>query len=249
MCADITKISAYVEEHIGEFHRSRIDSLKKLDLDKVLRRKNPYLFRAKNLTTAGDLVRMLVEAHLSSQEETLFGNFLEGLAIHVCESAFNGRKSAAPGIDLEFERENIRYLVSIKSGPHWGNSSQIAKMKDHFRTAQKIMRTGGQHISVRAVNGCCYGRDNTPDKNEYDKYCGQRFWSFISGSESLYQELIEPIGREARQRNQAFVEQLSSRINLMTSDFIARYCNADGTIDWPHIVALNSGASPSAAGQ
>ena len=41
MCADITKISAYVEEHIGEFHRSRIDSLKKLDLDKVLRRKNP----------------------------------------------------------------------------------------------------------------------------------------------------------------------------------------------------------------
>jgi len=249
MPVDLTQITAYVAKHIGGFHQRRLKSLQSLDLDAVLKRKNPYLFRAKNLTTAGDLIKVLVEAHLSSQEETLFGIFLEGLAIYVCEMTFNGRKSAATGVDLEFGRDGVRYLVSIKSGPNWGNSSQIAKMKDHFKTAQKIIRTGGQRIQVCAVNGCCYGRDNTPDKGDYDKYCGQRFWSFISGSDSLYQDLIEPIGREARQRNQAFNEQLASRINQLTRDFIARYCNADGTIDWPHIVALNSGVSPSTAGQ
>lgn len=41
MCADSTKISAYIAKHIGEFHRSRIDSLKKLDLDAVLKREKP----------------------------------------------------------------------------------------------------------------------------------------------------------------------------------------------------------------
>jgi len=33
--------------------------------------------------------------------------------------------------------------------------------------------------NIVAVNGCCYGRDNRPDKGDYLKYCGQRFWEFI----------------------------------------------------------------------
>lgn len=160
-------IRDYVSNNISGFHETRLARLNGLQLKQVLRRKNPYLFKAKNILTAEALVRVLLDAHLSSQEETLFGDFLEGLAIYINGFALGGKKSNAEGIDLEFDRDGIRYLVSIKSGPNWGNASQINKMRDNFKKATRIARTGRSKLDVRAVNGCCYGRDETPDKGDY----------------------------------------------------------------------------------
>jgi hypothetical protein len=39
----------YVEENINIFHVKRISSLDTLKLEKILKRKNPYLFKAKYL--------------------------------------------------------------------------------------------------------------------------------------------------------------------------------------------------------
>ena len=173
-----------------------------------LKRKNPYLFKAKNINTAQDFVKTILEAHLSSQEETIFGGFLEGLAIFICEQVYNGQKSAAEGIDLEFERDNIRYIVSIKSGPNWGNSNQVKKMRDNFNKAKRILRTNTSLVNVVAVNGCCYGKNQSPDKGDYLKLCGQKFWDFISGDNNLYTNIIEPLGHQAKERN----EQVYARI-------------------------------------
>ena len=74
----------------------------------------------------------------------------------------------------------VRYIVSIKSGPNWGNSSQIAKLRDNFAAAIRVIRQGNRTANVIAVNGCCYGRETRPDKGEYFKYCGQEFWELIS---------------------------------------------------------------------
>ncbi|MBW4619793.1 MAG: hypothetical protein KME17_10615 [Cyanosarcina radialis HA8281-LM2] len=166
------EIVSYVEENIPKFHENRINGLRNLKLQTVLKRKNPYLFKAKNVLTASDLVKSLLDAHLSSSEEGLFGGFLEGLAVFICTKTFGGRKSSSEGIDLEFERENVRYIVSIKSGPNWGNSSQIKRMVDNFSKAKRILRTNTSSINVVAVNGCCYGKDDRPDKGEYLKLCG-----------------------------------------------------------------------------
>ena len=43
------EITDYVGEHIQGFHQRRLDSLQKLELMKVIGRKNPYLFKAKNI--------------------------------------------------------------------------------------------------------------------------------------------------------------------------------------------------------
>lgn len=134
-----TEIVSYVRSHIGTFHAKRLSALGSLNLDNLMRRKNSYLFRSKNLIVAHDLVRSLLDAHLSSQEETLFGNFLEGLAIYVAEKAHGGIKSSATGIDLEFSKGSARHIVSIKSGPNWGNSSQIKKMRADFKTATQLI--------------------------------------------------------------------------------------------------------------
>lgn len=72
-------------------------------------------------------------------------------------------------------------------------------MKDNFKKAKKILGSNlSSSLKVVAVNGCCYGKDNQPDKSDYLKLCGQQFWTFISGSESFYLDIIEPLGHKAK---------------------------------------------------
>jgi len=236
----LSDVSRYVETNIGEFHQRRIQNLEKLKLLSVLRRKNPYLFRAKNVLTADQIIKGLVDSHIASHEETIFGNWLEGLAIFVNQMVYGGRKSGMTGIDLEFETENRRYIVAIKSGPNWGNSSQVSKMKTDFRTAMKTLRTSNSQLNIVAVNGCCYGKENTPDKGDYFKYCGQKFWEFISGDNDLFTEIIEPLGYKAKEKNEEFLMAYSQTLNKFTREFANRLCEDNGKIDWEKLVRLNS---------
>jgi len=236
----VREITKFIEEHIPEFHRKRLESLAALKLQKVLKRKNPYLYKAKFVTSAPELVKVILDAHLSSQEEAIFGGFLEGLAIFICERVFSGKKSSAEGIDLEFERDGIRYLVSIKSGPNWGNSSQIKKMRQNFSQAKRILGTNTSAKNIVAVNGCCYGQNRVEEKSDYVKKCGQSFWSFISGDDQLYTTIIEPLGHKAKERNEAFQVEYGKVINRFTAEFIKDFCLPDGSIRWNQIVELNS---------
>jgi len=239
----LSEVRTYIKENIGTFHANRLQNLTTLKLNKILQRKNPYLFKAKNILVANDLVKTILDAHLSSQEEAIFGNFLEGLAIYINSRVFDGKKSAAEGIDLEFDREGRRFIVSVKSGPNWGNSRQIAKMADDFRRAKRVLHTSGNNSEIIAVNGCCYGRDNKPYKNGgYFKYCGQQFWEFISGDPNLYLQLIVPLGHRAKQRNKEFIEEYSRILNSFTLEFSQRFCD-EGKINWETLVKFNSAAS------
>jgi len=231
----------YVEENIGSFHKKRIQCLDALKLSSVLKRKNPYLFKAKFVLTAEQIINGLVDAYISSNEETIFGDWLEGLAIFINGKVYGGRKSGITGIDLEFDTGNKRYIVTIKSGPNWGNSSQITKMKTDFKTAKRTLRTGNSQLNIVAVNGCCYGKDSRPDKGDYFKYCGQRFWEFISGDGDLFTKIIEPLGYKAKERNDDFLISYSRMINKFTREFADIFCKNDGEIDWDELVRFNSG--------
>ncbi len=237
---NLKDVVKYVEENIGIFHQKRIAGLQDLKLKRVLSKKNPYLFKAKYVLTAQDIIKSLTDAFISSQEETIFGDWLEGLAIFINEKVYGGRKSGIPNIDLEFDLHSIRYIVTIKSGPNWGNSSQIAKMVADFKTAKKTLRTSNSQLNITAVNGCCYGRDNNPDKGDYFKYCGQRFWEFVSGDTDLYTKIIEPLGHEAKERNDDFMQSYAQMINKFTKEFADTFCKDDGSIDWNKLVQFNS---------
>lgn len=237
---DYKTLSKFITENLVEpFYQDRFDKLDEVNLISVLKRKNPYLFRAKNVQTAEELVRQVLDAYLSSREETIFGGYLEQLSIHVCGLIYGGRKSSAEGIDMEFERDGNYYLVAIKSGPNWANSSQIARMKTNFRTAKRVLGTNSKSQNVIAVNGCCYGRDNVPDKGEYLKLCGQRYWEFISGDENLYLEMIKPLGQEVKQKDEQFEEKYAQKVNEMTQKMLNEFCE-NGLIDWDKLVRFNS---------
>ncbi len=234
----------YIQNNIDNFHNKRIENLKNAKLIKFLERKNPYLFKAKNINTGEDLVKALLDAHLSSQEEGIFGNFLEGLAIFINSKVYGGRKSGIRGIDLEFDKNGQRYIVSIKSGPNWGNSGQIKDMVADFNAARKTLKTSGSDLDPVAVNGCCYGRtvERTMYKanGSYYKLCGQKFWELISGDPDLYIEIIEPLGHNAKKKNLQFYEEYDKVVNIFTRDILNEYCDSNGNILWERIVKLNS---------
>jgi len=233
------EISAFTEQGIEKFYQRCVESLSSLSLQEILADVNPYLWAGRQPYSAGDLVQTLLSHSVSIQEALFFEQFLKELAIFVSSQVFGGRKSAAEGIDLEFERDGVLYLVSIKSGPNWGNSSQVKRMVENFKKAQRILRTSGNQKPIVAVNGCCYGKDNQPDKGDYRKLCGQAFWTFISGNDQLYIEIIEPLGHQARQHNEAFQAEYARLLNLFTQEFLQEFCT-NGQINWPKLVQFNS---------
>lgn len=233
-------VTAFIKPKIVRFHQKRVDSLLSLKLSQVLKRKNPYLFKAKNIHIASDLVKSLMDAHLSLQEEGIFGVFLEELALFVCQKVYGGYKSSTEGIDLEFETKGMRYIVSIKSGPNWGNSSQIAKMRDSFKKAKRILGKNISANNVIAVNGCCYGKDAKPNKGDYLKICGQRFWQFISDDETFYLKIIEPLGYEAKKHTECFEQEYAKVLNKFTLEFSHDFGTKDHAIDWEKLIKFNS---------
>lgn len=118
-------------------------------------------------------------------------------------------------------------------------------MLNEFSDAKKTLATSGAKLQVIAINGCCYGSDNKPHKfpakgTDYFKFCGQRFWEFISGDEELFLKIIDPLGHLAKERNDDFLQSYAQTINKFTKEFANTFCKRDGSIDWETLVKYNS---------
>lgn len=231
----------FIKSGVVALHKSKFKKLKNLKLEDILYRKNMYLFKTKYLQTPEELVRSIIDAFISSSEETTFGNFMEKFAIYTSHILEGGQKSSTKGIDLEFNRGGVRYLIDIKSGPNWGNSNQIAKMEDNFKKASKTLQTSGGNVNAQFINGCSYGVDDNPQKGGYLKLCGQRFWAFITGDNDFYLRIVEPLSYEAKERSEEFNELFTKQLISFTSIFHQQFVHG-GEIDWKKLIIANSGA-------
>lgn len=208
----------------------------------LLKKKNPYLFRAKNILTAQELIEALLDAKLSSSEEEIFGTFLENLALYVAQKTLEASKSSGPGIDFEYTKDNTRFLVSIKSGVNWGNSSQWQALEHDFKTASRVLSQSTHVSNVFCILGICYGKARTTIKRGIIRQiCGQNFWYMISGDEDFYTEIIEPLGHKAKELNHEFLVKKAELINRFTKQFIGDFCDKRGRIMWDEVVKYNSG--------
>lgn len=240
------KLYAFVTTNIIQpFYSIRLERLHSVKLHDVIKRKNPYLFKAKNIELAGDLAKNILDAFLSSQEETIFGDLMENFAIHVSSQVFGGKKAEEgtyKSIDLIFERGNKIYIVGIKSGPNWGNSDQVNAMKRNFKVARKLLKSARGKKEIVAVNGCIYGRDNQPHKINkkdrelsYEKLCGQAFWELVSGDNDLYKKIIQPLDQEAKKRDETFKKLYSQKVNELTKSVVELFYTKN-ILDWDKIV-------------
>lgn len=239
---DMNEVRDFVNEHITEFHNNRISRLNRLTLTELIK-KNPYLIRAKNLLRASELVDGTMSAFISSSEEKMFGDFLEGLAIFIAQRTLAGHKSGTQGVDLEFDSEDCHYFVSIKSGPNWGNSSQHRKLGEDLQNAVRVFRQGRQRVRAETVLGICYGNAGTVRDTRYNylKLVGQNFWTFISRNRDLYQEIIHPIAYRVKEHNDNYLSAKAAVTNRLEKQFIEQFCDERGVINWYKLIEANSG--------
>jgi hypothetical protein len=241
---DYDKLNQFIaSDVIAPFYENRLKWLESASLSVISKRKNPYLFKAKNIETSGDLAKGILDAFLSSQEETIFGGLMENLAIHVCHEVFGGLKAEEGkyrSVDLIFERDGKTFIVGIKSGPNWGNADQINIMVRNLGIAKKLIKKELGKPKIVSVNGCIYGKDNSHKVNKnpalsYYKICGQAFWELVSGDSELYKKIIVPLDKEAKKRDEIFKELYAKKINEMTEDVVNLFYT-DSNLDWDKVI-------------
>lgn len=197
--------------------------------------KNPYLFCARAPVDADQLARRLIDAFLSSSEETKFGEILEKIAIAVCHAAKGGRKSGIEGIDLEYDEGSTRTIMQIKSSPNWGNSSQHKKLAENFRKATIVLRQGGIGQGVRSVEGICYGPTRHTDHLLHEKVVGNAFWHDICGWEDAGKAVLSIVGKHASNGMSNLVETAKTKMVTYLEENDAA---SSGTVHWNRLYDL-----------
>lgn len=232
-----------VSKLLKKFYEKRIENLDNLDLLDVIKRKNPYLFRATGNITPEDVVEAILSAYISSSDETIFGNiFVEPLAIFVAENSFYSKtkkahKSGSAGIDIDIIDERTHTLVAVKSGPNGFNSQSKSKQKTEFHAARR--RLSASTRSVNPMVGYSYGT-RASNNGDYSEKSGQSFWEFITGDELMHRRVIEQIGADINDHNQEFRIAFDKAKAKFIAKFMKYFVNHLGEIDWQSMVGFTS---------
>lgn len=235
------ELDEYINCAIEKLQNNMTNNIHKMNLNSLLNG-NLYLLATKTKNGASKIIDDRMMLFLSSSEEKLFGDFLEDLAIHIASITTGGHKSTAQGMDLEFEHDGTYYVISIKSGPNWGNSSQHARLASDFANAEIRLRQSTHRQNIQKVLGICYGKTKTAySPKGYLKVVGQNFWTLISEDKDLYINIIEPLGYRAREHNENYHLERDRISNVLIKEFINRFCSSNGDIDWSKLIRANSG--------
>lgn len=135
---------------LDSFYTNLIGNIDKLNIKKVMKRKNPYLFRAKAMNGAAQIIDAILAAFVSSSEETIFGNvFFEPIAT----AAAQGQKALAEGVDIMVERDNTIYAIAVKSGTSVFNADSRKKQEQNFMAAswRSRRRSASSRLSATAM--------------------------------------------------------------------------------------------------
>ena len=236
---DEKEIVQSVAVSLDEFYKSLIGKLGTLNIKAVMKRKNPYLFRAKAMNGASQIVDALLSAFVSSSEETIFGNIFFEPIVAV---AAQGQKALAEGVDIMVERDDTIYAIAVKSGTSVFNSSSKKKQEQNFMAAQKLAQQAKKRFVP--IVGYGYGKKKPSGRGIpkfYMELAGQDFWAELTGDEEFYLKLIRYMESLPEKYIEEFDVAYQKAANKLVREFTIEFCNEDGSIDWEKLVRFNSG--------
>lgn len=232
------KLEELIKKHLDEFYSRRIAKLTGLNLTEALSKKNPYLFKAKGVQQASEIVFELLQAYISSSDETIFGDaFFEPIA----KAVSGGQTGGGEGIDIIKETAANVTAYAVKSGPHWGNADQWNRQRQNFQSLQNRLRK--LHKGFDPVLGYGYGRRNTDPKGSknYRQRSGQAFWEELTGDRDFYLKLIRLMKHYPQEHRVRYQAEWKKAINRFEREFLNNFSAPDGDIDWERLVEFNSG--------
>ena len=223
------------------FYGTLIEKIDGLNIQKVMKRKNPYLYRAKAMQSATEIVGSVLTAFVSSSEETIFGNcFFEPIAI----AASGGNKALAEGIDIMIQNNETNTIsaIAVKSGPSVFNADSKKRQEQNFTAASKLAQQA--KARYEAYIGYCYGKKKESGRGKpkmYQELAGKRFWAELTGDEDFYIKIIGYMGTMPEKYVADYKESYNRAANRLVREFSNSFCREDGSIDWEKLVEFNSG--------
>ena len=208
---------------LDNFYTNLIKKVDSLNVKTVMKRKNPYLFRAKAMNGAAQIIDAILAAFVSSSEETIFGNvFFEPIAT----AAAQGQKALAEGVDIMVERDNTIYAIAVKSGTSVFNADSRKKQEQNFMAASKLAQQAKKRFVP--IVGYGYGKKKVSNRGL------PKFYMELAGKDSLMDKLPEKYVEE-------FDASYQKAANRLVREFTQEFCFEDGSIDWEKLVKFNSG--------
>ena len=223
------------------FYGTLIEKIDGLNIQKVMKRKNPYLYRAKAMQSATEIVDSVLTALVSSSEETIIGNcFFEPIAI----AASGGNKALAEGIDIMIQNNETNTIsaIAVKSGPSVFNADSKKRQEQNFTAASKLAQQA--KARYEAYIGYCYGKKKESGRGKpkmYQELAGKRFWAELTGDEDFYIKIIGYMGTMPEKYVADYKESYNRAANRLVREFSNSFCREDGSIDWEKLVEFNSG--------
>ena len=239
---DENEVIEAIAKGLDNFYKSLIDKTNNLDIKKIMKRKNPYLYRAKAMQNASDIVSSVLDAFVTSSEETIFGNcFFEPLAL----AASGGSKALAEGVDIMIEKkeENTIYAVAVKSGTSVFNADSKKRQEQNFAAAAKLAKQA--KARYEAIIGYGYGKKKITGKGVpkmYQELAGQEFWAELTGEEDFYLKIIQFMGELPEQYLDDYQRSYNNAMNRLLKQFTTEFCKDTGEIDWDKLVQFTSGS-------
>jgi hypothetical protein len=232
-------VVAAIATALDEFYSALIAKIDKINIRNIMHRKNPYLFRAKAMSGASQIVEAILAAFISSSEETIFGNvFFEPIAT----AAGQGQKALAEGVDVMAERGDTIYAVAVKSGPSVFNADSKKKQEQNFIAAGKLAQQAKKRFVP--IIGYSYGKKRPTGKGLpkfYTELAGQEFWCELTGDDQFYVKLIRFMYKLPEKYVEDFEQAYQKASNRLVKEFANEFCLEDGSIDWERLVEFNSG--------
>lgn len=245
MPIDAASVEAKIAELLDIFYNKRSVALDDLKLINTLKRKNPYLYKATGVSDASEIVEEILRAHVSSSDETLFGNeFFEPLAKWVAQKANSEatvETSHGEGVDISISNDSFIMPIAVKSGVNVFNADSRKKQSENFDSLRRRLQKLAKHFDP--VVGYCYGRkkQSSRSKANFKELAGQEFWGLITKEPDFYLRIVRLMGEKPISHRPSFQQSFDQAKNRFVKEFLIDFSDEAGAINWDKLLEFNSG--------
>lgn len=221
----------YVERVIDEFLEKQYENVRKLDLDHL--DINVLLIKALGFSDAEEAIEFYLYQRVTRSVVTSWGT---GALEKICKIAGSqdvpqkeNVSVSGKAFDVKKETEDETYYIQIKSGPNTMNVGMVESLND------MITRIEQKHEDATGMLGMTYGKSSQVSNqikgnlNNFEEKAmsGKEFWSFLSGEESYYMDLIgqiDQISAEFEEEfNKTFLELVNQKEEELKDEWEKKY--------------------------
>ncbi len=199
---------------------------KEISFPKLLSKCNPYELSV-NCDSIESLIEFVLTSHKQTSSKTIWGNYLETIALAISKIIINGYKSNEECTDIEWFCDGVKHYRGWKSSPKWCNADQ----KRAVNLKENELKNTEDFGSYKILTS--YGKTTKRiTTNSFVQLSGQDAWEEISNDDELYNKIM--VGIELNRNiirqflENIYVSDREKIITWMKNNFL----NDDGTINF-----------------